>query len=385
MLMKNVILLISLFLTLPHLLEAQTKTVRIEPTDDTYIGAKVSFDQMKTAPYPIGGAVSLPNLRDNQQYRETIIREFSSITAINAMKMGRIWMSRGNYNFRDVDYIVDFAQQNNIRVHGHCLIWYKQSETSMPKWIKDLAEDTSLTKEDWKQLMKEYISKVVGRYKGKVTSWDVVNEAIDGDGEERTNDIWRDKIGFPDYIEWAFQCAHEADPNAILFYNDYGYDYSAKKQEKTDEMIKKLLSKNIPIHGYGIQAHINLQNRNEGKFREYLVRAQKLNLYIHISELDIQCNAKEDPNQTYTDLLKKKQAGLFNEITAAVANLPKNQCYGITFWGVADVNSELKDRPDWPFVLGEKYEHKIPAYYYFVKGFDGNPIPWSKINLTPTK
>lgn len=338
---------------------------------------------LKTAPFPVGAAVSLPNLQNNTNYIEAVKREYTSITAENAMKMGRIWKSRYSYDWTQVDYIVNFAQQNKIRVHGHCLVWYKNSSNSMPAWIYALHEQGWGTKEDWKTLMKEYITTVVTRYKGKIASWDVVNESIRDDGTERPEDIWREHIGYPDYIDWAFQCAHEADPDAILFYNDYGYDYASAKRDKTDALIKGMLQRGIPIHGYGIQAHINLSNRSEGNFKNTILRAAQLGVKIHISEIDIQCNPDENSALSYTDALKKKQAGLYNEVSAVMANLPASQQWGITQWNVADASSSMRTRPDWPYLLDLNYQPKTPAYDYFVKGFNGQYIPWSMVNVNP--
>jgi endo-1,4-beta-xylanase len=206
-----------------------------------------------------------------------------------------------------------------------------------------------------------------------------VNESIKDDGSERPEDIWRTHIGYPDYIDWAFLCAREADPDALLFYNDYGYDYASAKRNKTDELIKGMLQRGIPIHGYGIQAHIDLPNRSEGNFRNAINRAAQLGVKIHISEIDIQCNPDKDASVTYTDAVKRKQAGLYNEASASMAILPESQRYGVTQWNVADASSSMTGRPDWPYLLGTDFLPKTPAYDYFVKGFNGTFIPWNQI------
>lgn len=380
-------IIINLCMTLFVAQAQNTETITIEANKDTYIYGGVITDhtpgRLKSAPFPIGAAVSMDNLRNNTRYKEAIAREYTSITAENAMKMGSIWQARSRYNFRDVDYLVDFAEQNGLKVHGHALVWYKKSSTSMPQFVLDLHESGWGTKEEWKELMREYIHTVVGRYKGRVASWDVVNESIKDDGSERTEDIWREHIGYPDYIDWAFQCAHEADPDALLFYNDYGYDYAAAKRTKTDELIKGMLERGIPIHGYGIQAHIDLPNRSEGKFKDAIDQAKRLGVMIHISEIDIKCNPNADSSVTYTEALQKKQAALYNEVCASMMNVPEDRRFGITQWNVADASSGLSKNPDWPYLLGSDYEPKTPAYDYFVKGFNGVYIPWSQVVLNP--
>jgi len=379
------ILFISVLLT--HSLYAQG-VLKIEPTDDTYIYGGTITDhtpgRLKVAPYPVGAAVTIDNLKNNQRYRDAIAREYTSISAENAMKMGSIWQTRERYNFRDVDYLVNYAEENGLRVHGHCLVWYKQSSTSMPDFVKQLHESGWGTKDEWKQLMKDYITKVVGRYKGRIASWDVVNESIKDDGSERTDDIWREHIGFPDYLDWAFQCAHEADPDAILFYNDFGYDYSSVKRDKIDVMIKGMKERGVPIHGMGIQTHTNAVTRTEGVFKSAIAdRARRLGIYIHISELDIKCNPDINSEQVQTDALKKKQAAMFNELSAIMTNMPLAQQFGITFWSVADASSGLSKNPDWPYLLDSQYLPKTPAYDYFVKGFNGVYIPWSQVVVNP--
>jgi len=363
------------------------QVTKLEPTDDTYVYGGVVTDhtagRLKFAPFPVGGAVAMTSLRYNLTYRNAIIREYTAITAENAMKMGTIWRSRDNFYFDDVDYLVNFAEQNNIRLHGHCLIWFKQSETAMPRFILELHNQGWGNKEDWKQLMKEYISVVVGRYKGKIASWDVVNESVKDDGSERTDDIWREHIGFPEYIDWAFQCAHEADPDAILFYNDFGFEYASGKRNKIESMVKGMKERGIPIHGIGLQTHTST-DRKEGAFKSVIGEwAVKQGLYVHVSELDVSCNPSFNSNAAYTDELKKKQAAIFNEISAAMANIPQNQQYGITQWAVADAGSYLSGNPDWAFLLGSQYEPKTPAYDYFVKGFNGKYIPWNQVVLNP--
>ncbi|MDR3060687.1 MAG: endo-1,4-beta-xylanase, partial [Dysgonamonadaceae bacterium] len=212
---------------------------------------------LREAPYPVGAALSIQSLKNKTAYRNTVIKEFGSITAENAMKMGCLSKGKDTYFWDDADYLVDFASTNGMRVHGHCLVWYKQSTNAMPTWIQNFQG----SKEEWKQVMKEYIHTVVGRYKGKITSWDVVNEAIKDDGTFRTAEecIWTRNIGAPEYIDWAFQCAHEADPDALLFYNDFGHEYSSAKRTAVNNLIKGMQDRGIPVHGIGLQMHMQVK------------------------------------------------------------------------------------------------------------------------------
>ncbi len=326
---------------------------------------KPEVEFLKDAPYKIGAALNMNSLRNREIYRNTVISEFSSITAENAMKMGSISRGRGQYFWDDADYLVSFAQEHGIRVHGHALVWYKQSATSMPDWVKNFQG----TKEEWKQIMKEYITDVVTRYKGKVTSWDVVNEAIKDDGSFRTAEecIWTRNIGVPEYIDWAFQCAHEADPDALLFYNDYGHEYSAAKRAAINNLVKGMLERGVPIHGVGLQMHTHT-DRAVSDIRTAILTAAQTGLKVHVSELDVAVNRGSDKNIVYTDELKQKQYDRYQAAAKAMSDLSQAQQHGITMWGVGDQDSFMYNRPDWPLPFDENYQRK-PAYDGLTDGF----------------
>ncbi|MFT3737676.1 MAG: endo-1,4-beta-xylanase [Breznakibacter sp.] len=263
------------------------------------------------------------------------------------------------------DYLVNFAQSYGKRLHGHALIWYKQSTYSMPTWVQNFQG----TKEEWKQIMKEYITDVVTRYKGKVASWDVVNEAVKDDGTFRpaSECVWTKNIGVPEYIDWAFQCAHEADPNALLFYNDYGHEYSSAKRVAINNLIKGMKERGVPIHGYGLQMHTNVE-RAVGDLRNAILTAAQTGLKVHVSELDIAVNKNNVASLVYSDELKQKQYLSYKAVAEAMADVPEGQQYGITTWGVADPNSWLYANPDWPLPFDGNYQRK-PAYQGLVDGF----------------
>src|SRR5690606_6128994 len=212
-------------------------------------------------------------------------REMSSLTTENTMKMGALTTGRGEYFWDDADFFVDFAQENDIRAHGHTLIWYKNGDLSTPQWVRDFKGN----KEDWKRLMKEHITAVVSRYKGRVTSWDVVNEAIRDDGSFRTPEecVWTKNIGVPEYIDWAFQCAHEADPEALLFYNDYGHEYSRSKGLAINELVRGMKERGVPVHGLGLQMHVGV-HRDIADIEAAVELAAETDLLIHISELNVE-------------------------------------------------------------------------------------------------
>lgn len=338
-----------------------------EPTPTPKPPVTGNDSTLNLSPYPWGAALNISTLKNNVKYQNTVIKEMKSVTAENAMKMGAlVGAGRGQYKWDDADYLVDFARKYNLRVHGHALVWYKQSSTSMPNWVINF----SGTKEEWKQMMKEHITAVVTRYKGKVTSWDVVNEAIKDDGTFRpaSECVWTRNIGVPEYIDWAFQCAHEADPDALLFYNDFGHEYSSAKRTAVNNLVKGMQERGIPIHGIGMQMHTGI-HRNVTDIRTAINTAASTGLLVHISELDIKVNGN-DPVQgiTFTDGLAQKQAFHYQMTAKYMKEIPAEQCFGITLWGVHDSGSWLYSNPDWPLLFDNNFDRK-PAYYGAVKGF----------------
>ena len=311
------------------------------------------------SPFPFGGALNVSTLKSNSTYMKTVIKEFNSLTAENAMKMKNISISRGNYNWADADYLVAFAQTNKMRVHGHALVWYN----STPTWITNFVG----TKDDWKAILREYILAVVGRYKGKIQSWDVLNEAILDDGTPR-NCVWKEHIGM-EYIDLCFQYAREADPNVLLFYNDYGHEYSAAKRQAINNLAYDLISRNIPIDGLGLQMHTSI-TRSDNDIRTAINTAAQTGLKIHISEFDIRTNPSADINLTYNATLAAAQKQKYKVAAKALFDLPAAQRYGFTFWGVYDAQSWIPSEykcPDWPLPFDEYFVRK-DAYYGILEG-----------------
>ena len=314
-----------------------------------------AIETLRQSPYPMGAALNISTLKTNANYRATVIKEMSSVTGENAMKMSVISQGRKNYNFADADYLVNFAVENKMRVHGHTLIWYKNT----PSWITSF----SGTKEDWKALMKEYIQDVVTRYKDKVASWDVVNEIINDDGSLR-DCIWLQKIG-AEYIELAFQYAHEADPKALLFYNDYGHEYSQTRRLKAYTIADSLAKKNVPIHGIGLQMHTSV-SRAAADIRYAITAAAVTGLKVHVSELDVAVN----PNKTLTAFnatVAEQQKVLYRAAAKAMMDIPEAQRFGVTMWGVHDPSSWLSTNPDWALPFNNLFERK-PAYEGLLQG-----------------
>jgi endo-1,4-beta-xylanase len=301
-------------------------------------------------PFPIGVSVNIKSMRSNSAYTSLVLAEFNSVTAENCMKFATIHPGKDVYNWKDADYLVKFASNAKLRIHGHTLVWHK----SLPSWIKTFKGN----KAEWEELLKSHIQTIVHRYKGTITGWDVVNEAINDDGTYRSS-IWFDNLG-EEYIAKSFIYAHEADPQAKLFYNDYGYEYSSVKRVAILKMIQQLKDKGIPIDGIGLQMHTNsyqsIKNLNVA-----INSSSNLNLLIHVSELDVAVNTSNNPNLLYTPQLRNKQGEVYVAIFKAYLSLPKIQQYGITFWNLTDSDSwisKTKNRPDWPLLFDKNYKKK---------------------------
>src|SRR6476469_2546953 len=183
--------------------------------------------------FPIGVAVSPRNLNGDEA--QLILQQFNSLTPENAMKMGPIHPEEGRYNWNDADSIVAFAQRHGLQVRGHNLCWHSQ----VPSWLFIDSKGDTVSKDVLLQRLKEHITTVVNRYKGKIYAWDVVNEAISDKPDEYVRPSPWYTICGADYIAKAFQYAHEADPNALLFYNDYN-EINPDKREKIYRLVKSL-------------------------------------------------------------------------------------------------------------------------------------------------
>jgi endo-1,4-beta-xylanase len=314
---------------------------------------------LKDMPFPFGAAVNAAILRSNTSYKNLVTKEFGSLTAENAMKFATLHPSENTYNYTDADEIVALATANKQRIHGHTLNWYK----TLPTWVTNFNGNTAA----WENLLKTHIQTVVTHFKGKVASWDVVNEAFEDDGTYR-NSIWVQKLG-TDYIARAFQYANEADPNALLFYNDYGHEYSAAKRTAILNLVANLKSRGIPIHGIGLQMHTRY-NQTDANISTAITTAAATGLRVHISELDVALNPDNVQSLTYTANLADLQAAKYKFIVQTYFAIPKAQQFGITTWNVTDADSWIPgeySRPDWPLPFNSNYERKA-AYQAIIAG-----------------
>ncbi|OON68537.1 endo-1,4-beta-xylanase [Hymenobacter sp. CRA2] len=314
---------------------------------------------LREAAFPIGAAVNVNLLRSNAAYREVVTREYRSVTAENAMKFRSLHPDAATYTWTDADYLVQFARQNNARVHGHTLVWHN----SLPAWVTNFQGDSAA----WENLLKTHIQTVVGHFRGQVSSWDVVNEAIAEDGTLRPS-VWRQHLG-PDYVARAFQYAHQADPDAKLFYNDYGHEFGPTKRTAILNLVGSLKSRGIPIHGIGLQLHTN-SNRADANLAAAITTAAQSGLLVHISELDVAMNPGKTAGLTWSSALAEAQKAKYQFIVQTYNALPAAQRFGLTTWNVTDADTWVRGDcscPDWPLPFDDHYQRK-PAYDGIVAG-----------------
>jgi len=312
--------------------------------------------------FPIGAAVVYERLK-NDPYSSTLKREFSRLSSESNFKFHMLQPRENEFVFTKADAIVDFAKQNKMQVHGHTLIWALDGMT--PKWVLNHKGGAK----EFDQLLKNHIYTVVKHFKGKVTSWDVVNEALTPGGGYVDN-IWLRKLG-EGYLLKAFKYASEADPNAKLFANDYSQEYGGKKLKKYLQIADEARAKGIRFDGLGFQMHTVLRVDADMVQKSFERTAAK-GLLVHISEFDVALRYKKPNTFDLTDSLSRAQGKKYKELVYAYLNgVPKKLRFGITTWGVSDkdsyFNKGYKDsNHDYPLLFGKDYKAKW-AYRGFIE------------------
>lgn len=319
----------------------------------------VSLSEVYKDNFKIGTCVELDQLQGAEG--ELLLKHFSSITAENIMKPAYIEPSENNFTFEKADKLVDYAVKNNLAIRGHTLLWHQQSA----EWMFYDKNGKKVSKNILLKRLENYIKTVVGRYKGKIYAWDVVNEVVDGSGLRKSE--WLDIAG-EEYIEKAFIYARKADPKAKLFINEFETTDKIK-EDAFYKFVKKLKDKKIPVDGIGMQYHITLEYPSIQAISDSMKKFSDLGLEIHITELDMSLNA--DPNfkdENAPEKLLIRQAHRYKEIFDIFKQY-KNVT-NITFWGYNDGHTWLTYSPvkkaDWPLLFDKNFKPKL-AYWALVK------------------
>lgn len=283
-----------------------------------------------------GTAVRSPDLIYNAGTRDEVLREASLLVPEYEMKWEILAKSPGSYDFGGGDRLAAFAERHGLGLRGHTLVWH----LALPSWLP-----RQLDAREAKRLMEEHVTAVASHYAGRVQSWDVVNEAIDPQASDgmRTS-LWMQALG-PDYIPLAFAAAARADPKAKLYYNDYDLECDTPDQDvrraKTLEILTKLRRDGVPIHGLGIQGHLQAGRwpYDAGKFARFLRAVSALDLDILITEMDVSDRLLPAPEAERDATV----AGLAGDVLRTFLAEPR--ATGVLTWGLSDRQTWLNDLP----------------------------------------
>jgi endo-1,4-beta-xylanase len=294
--------------------------------------------------FPIGVAVSPRDLGGREA--DLLVKHFNSVTPENAMKMGPIHPIENSFHWKVADSIVNFALQHGMRIRGHNLCWHEQT----PPWLF-VDGGREVSKEVLLKRLYNHIDSVVGRYKGKIYAWDVVNEAVsDSPSTLLRNSAWYRTCGM-DFIKKAFEYAHEADPHAVLFYNDYNTE-RPDKRDRIYQLLKNLLDAGVPVEGIGLQGHWSIYDPSREELEKTLQQFVSLGLQIQITELDISVypwekNRRERRTSDTLQLdpaLAEKQAAQYRMVFELFRKYRK-YITGVTFWNLSDKHTWLDSYP----------------------------------------
>jgi endo-1,4-beta-xylanase len=335
--------------------------------------AQKTLGEATKGKFLFGVAVNMPQVNGvNPVETELIAKEFSAIVPENCMKPQPIHPEENRYNWDDADKFVAFGEKNKQTVTGHCLIWHSQ----IGRWFFLDAEGKDVTPEVLKERMRQHISTVVGRYKGRIKGWDVVNEAFEDNGTYRNSKFYQ--ILGKDFIKYAFQFAHEADPNAELYYNDYNVETPAKC-DAIVELVKELKAAGCRIDAVGSQAHWHMNSPTLGATEASFKKLKDAGVHILITEWDISIlpspyeganiaanfkySAEMDP---YRDAVPEDVQQKWNKrmLDMFALFLKYNDVIDrVTVWGLTDNttwlnNFPIRGRKDYPMLFDRNNQRK---------------------------
>ena len=339
--------------------------------------------------FRVGAALNPRQFTEEDTRGADIVKaQFNTISPENVLKWGSIHPRADAYNFARADLYVAFGEKNKMFIIGHCLVWHSQT----PKWVFQNDKGDDADRETLLQRMRDHIQTVVGRYKGRIAGWDVVNEALNEDGTLRKTP-WLRIIG-EDYIAKAFQFAHEADPAAELYYNDYSLESEAKRKGAV-ELIRKLKGQGVPVTAVGLQGHDGMEWPTVAQQAAAIEAFAKLGVKVNITELDVdvlpgsieersadvslsaEARAQLNPYagglpEAVQQALAKRYADLFGVFMKYRGTITR-----VTFWGVTDGDSWLNNFPvrgrtNYP-LLFDRQGQKKPAFDAVIRSSRPSP------------
>jgi len=305
------------------------------------------------APFRIGAAI-ISDQFERPGFQAAASTQFSQITPDFEMKMEYILQKDGSFRFDGGDRVANFCKANNQALHGHNLIWYTDSPPAFQKLEGNRrAFDAAYAR---------YIQTVAGRYAGQARGWDVVNEPVADDGVTLRESMWTKNLGQEGHFIRAYEEAHDADPDAILFVNEYHLESKPQKRKTFLNLIETMLKRGVPIGGIGNQTHVDV-DLPPGKIAEAMRDVASLGLPVHLSEFD--CSFQTDGVTLRSKAERQaSQLRLYREALESFVALPEKQQYAFTVWGVRDPDSWLrtatwvKDRTDTPLLFDDKGQPK---------------------------
>lgn len=325
--------------------------------------------------FTFGAALNVDQIDGKDSLAINIVKKhFNSIVAENCMKSMYMQPEEGVFFFDDADAFVQFGVENDMEIIGHTLVWHSQA----PDWLFVDDEGDEVTREVLIERMRNHITTIVSRYKGKIKGWDVVNEAVLDDGSLRESKFY--KIIGPDFIKLAFQFAHEADPDVELYYNDYGVS-GVEKCDGIYDVVKDLIDNDIRIDGVGMQGHINMGSPTVEEMEASIIKLSDLAGKVMITELDLTVLPWPTERITAEVSLSYQLDSIYNPYPNGMpdsVSVEFNDRYAdffrmfiknrdrierVTLWGVADHHSWRNDWPiegrrDYPLLFDDQYQAK---------------------------
>jgi len=323
----------------------------------------------------IGTAMNLNEIWEKDTLAVKVItQQFDAIVAENCMKSMYLQPKEGEFDFKDADRFVAFGEQNHLWMTGHCLIWHSQA----PSWFFTDKDGNAVSRDTLIARMRNHITSVVGRYKGRIKGWDVVNEALNDDGTYRNSKFY--EIVGEDFIPLAFKFAHEADPDAELYYNDYN-EWRPEKRDAIVKLVKKLKDAGLRIDAVGMQGHVGMDYPDLGDYKAAIDAYAAAGVKVMVTELDLSAlpsprrnvGANVSDIEAYRNEMNPYTGGLPDSVATAWTNRMtalfklfidnKDKMERVTLWGVTDGQSwkndfPMRGRTDYPLLFDRNYQPK---------------------------
>jgi len=309
----------------------------------------------------VGAALNPAQVSGRDTLGAALVRaQFNATTPENVLKWARVHPRPGTYDFAAADQYVAFGERNGMFIVGHTLVWHKQT----PSWVFQDSSGHPVSRDTLLARLRDHIHTVVGRYRGRIRGWDVVNEALNDDGTLRSTP-WLTIIG-EDYLAQAYRFAHEADPDAELYYNDYSLENAAKRRGALD-LVRRLRAERVPVTGVGLQDHNRLDWPTPAQEDSTISAFAQLGVSVMITELDIDVlPANSNPYgdglpDSVQQALARRYADLFTVYLRHAKDISR-----VTFWGVSDGDSWLNNWPvlgrtNYPLLFDRQHRPK-PAF-----------------------